>query len=297
MAVAGASASPWRTRAGRRRLVTFVCSATASRRVALGEAAAAAAALVARAPAARAAEAAEVARAPEVTARVFLDFASCAEAGASERLLGDKGAAGCGADRATPLGRVVLGLYGESAPGSVAQLLKLAEAGAYGNTVVNRVVPGQFVAIGRQGSDRLGELEFDAVAKVGLPKNADIVRASAFALKHRAPGTVSLAVGANDDDPVVTLRSGYRPTELLITTGPAPQPGLDGDNIVVGVVLEGLDVISQVSLAPTYKPSSVLQQYNAIAAAVGDDRAARARRTWSKPKRPIVIRDIGVLPA
>jgi hypothetical protein len=51
-------------------------------------------------------------------------------------------------------------------------------------------------------------------------------------VSHNRPGTVSLALAENDDDPFIKQRSTYRPTEFLITTGPGPAPSLDGQNVV-----------------------------------------------------------------
>ena len=49
-----------------------------------------------------------------------------------------------------------------------------------------------------------------------------------------AAGTVSLALGANNDDSDNKARKGFRNTQFLITTGPGPVPSLDGENIVFG---------------------------------------------------------------
>ena len=65
----------------------------------------------------------------------------------------------------------------------------------------------------------------------------------AFQLQHLRPGTVSLAVGAATGEVdggggpgSGASMSGSPNTEFLITTGPAPVPSLDGNNIVFGCV-------------------------------------------------------------
>ncbi len=40
-------------------------------------------------------------------------------------------------------------------------------------------------------------------------------------MSHSRPGTVSLSIGTNDDDPGIRQRPGYRNTEFVITTGTA----------------------------------------------------------------------------
>lgn len=55
-------------------------------------------------------------------------------------------------------------------------------------------------------------------------------------------------------------------------------PSLDGDNIVIGRVLEGLGTVAAVAAVPTFTPGERLQALNRVASLIGDDRAAKARR-------------------
>lgn len=41
------------------------------------------------------------------------------------------------------MGRIVLGLYGTAAPGTVANFLRLVRTGALTNTVFSKVLPGE----------------------------------------------------------------------------------------------------------------------------------------------------------
>ncbi len=66
--------------------------------------------------------------------------------------------------------------------------------------------------------------------------------------------------------------------------GPGPVPSLDGENIVMGRVLEGLGTVAQVAAVPTFTPSERLQALNRVASLIGDDRAAKARRP--RPRAP-----------
>ena len=87
------------------------------------------------------------------------------------------------------------------------------------------------------------------------------------------------------------------PTEFLITTGPGPAPSLDGENVVFGRVLRGLDVVAAIADVPTFKPSGNSIAWNQVAEWFGDDRAAKARAVWTKPTKAIVIENAGVLSA
>ena len=156
---------------------------------------------------------------------------------------------------------------------SVANFVALCTGGAGGSgylrTVVASVRPGEFVRAGAPGSARLGEVEAPELAP-----NPELASAAAFRLTHRAPGTVSLALSADDDDdaPPRAPFTGFR-----ITTGPGPVPSLDGANVVIGRVTAGLDVVAAVARTPTFAPLPSARSWNSLAAALGDGRAAKAR--------------------
>ena len=62
-------------------------------------------------------------------------------------------------------------------------------------------------------------------------------------------------------------------------------------------VLEGMDVVAAVAAVPTFAPSAATnaRAWNKLAETLGDDRAAKARSSWSKPTQAIVIYDAGIL--
>ncbi|CAI5473917.1 unnamed protein product [Closterium sp. Yama58-4] len=226
-----------------------------------------------------------------VTHRAFLDFAVCPTAVRLDRTLGDDALICADGE---PLGRVVLGLYGRAAPDTVAQFVRMVagDAGStYKGSVIHRSLPGQYVQAGHQGQVARG----DVAPPTLLPPNRDTVAAASFALSHLRPGTLSLCVGENNDDERVRARSNYRNVEFLITTGPGPATQLDGDNIVFGTVLEGMEVVAAVAAVPTFQPSERIRQFNDFAALLGDDRAAKGRGTWNRPLKAIVIQDCGLL--
>lgn len=219
-----------------------------------------------------------------ITHRVFLDVGTCADRTPGGDYL---------CDEPEKLGRIVIGLYGKTAPQTVENFISLVTAprgeGLTG-TLIHKIVQGQYIQAGRQGLARYGQLE-------GLkPRpNDDTTSSAAFQLQHRLPGTVSLSLGENDDEMTAKGSANYNPVEFLITTGPAPAPSLDGLNIVFGRVLEGLDVVAAVARVPTYTPLPSARTYNAIASAIGDNRAARAREAWTKPTQAVVFTATGVL--
>ncbi|XVE63591.1 hypothetical protein DITRI_Ditri07aG0032100 [Diplodiscus trichospermus] len=232
-----------------------------------------------------------------ITDRVFLDFSLCptyfrtppntsatATASESTPLCSDP----------TPLGRLVLGLYGNLLPLTVSTFKLMCTSSSYKNTLVHKIFPGQFFQAGRQGRSReYGEVHL--VPALNLPRNTDTVDSKAFMLKHSRAGVVSLCLSENDDDYEVKLDSDYRNVEFLITTGPGPCPQLDNNNIVFGTVLEGLDVVTAIASIPTYKPSERIRLLNDLAEFFGDERAQKGRTLWNRPLKTVYISDCGEL--
>lgn len=170
-----------------------------------------------------------------VTDRVFLDFSVCPSYFLS-RTLGENDLSLC--SDSEPLGRLVLGLYGNLLPITVSNFKSMCNGSCgstYKGTLVQKIFPGQFFMAGRQGRRDKGEVKPPAE----LIRNTETIDSKAFQLQHSRPGLVSLCLSENDDDDDIKLNPDYRNVEFLITTGPGPCPQLDSKNIVFGSVLEG----------------------------------------------------------
>ena len=148
----------------------------------------------------------------------------------SDRRLGDKSIL-CAVPE--PLGKLVIGLYGNAAPATVANFKTLIQTQALAGSALSKIIPGQWITAGTQGSHRSGLLE----PPPGLIRNTDVLSPSAFKLRHLRPGTVSLNLSQNEDDQNIKFSKGYLPLGFLITTGPAPAASLDEENIVFGTVI------------------------------------------------------------
>ena len=233
----------------------------------------------------------EAAEPPRITHRVFLDIGTCPSIVRADRALG--GAGGLCAEP-TSLGRVEIGLYGDLVPNAVSHFLELVEAPpgrGYKGTVFHRVKPGRYVLAGQAGSARMGQVQAPR-----FPPNPELLAAASFEQKHLRPGTVSLALAAaTGDGEVGSMSRNSAQTEFLITTGPAPVPSLDGQNVVLGRVTRGLEVVAKIAATPTFAPSGNSVAWNQVAEWVGDDRAAKARESWSKPTMAVAITDAGML--
>jgi peptidyl-prolyl cis-trans isomerase B (cyclophilin B) len=225
---------------------------------------------------------------PEVTDRVFLEVGSCSNGYRKDRKLGDRSIL---CEEPDVLGRIVIDLYGTVAPGTVANFKRLIQSNALEGTVVNKVFAGRYIVAGQQGAHRFGFLEAPEV----IESNSDLLNPAAFRLKHSRPGTVSLNLSNNPDEDYVKGRKDYRELSFLITTGPAPVPSLDEENIVFGRVSEGLDVIARIAEVPTFKPNESLQVFTDLAQAIGDDRFTKKKATFGKPLVPVVFVRTGIL--
>jgi len=97
---------------------------------------------------------------PVVTQRVFFDVSLCDPATPSERSLGGGGGsvASCAATSGVPLGRIVVGLYGQVAPFSVDSFAGLVRDHAYKNTLFSRISVGEYIQAGTPGNARLGQV-------------------------------------------------------------------------------------------------------------------------------------------
>ncbi|MDB9925040.1 peptidylprolyl isomerase [bacterium] len=230
---------------------------------------------------------------PKITHRVFLDIGTCPSIVRADRAFGGSGAL---CETPSEVGRIEIGLFGDVVPNVVGNFLSLVQAPpgkGYAGTVFHRIKPGQYVLAGQAGSARMGQVQAPR-----FDPNTELLQSKSFTQKHLRPGTVSLALAAATGDggggPGSTNRNSAQ-TEFLITTGPAPVPSLDGQNVVFGKVLSGLEVVSAIGATPTFKPSSNSIAWNQVAEWVGDERAAKARESWSKPTIAVVIVGCGLL--
>lgn len=138
---------------------------------------------------------------PAITDRVYLDFRA-----------GD-----------APAGRVVLGLYGDVTPATVANFLALARDG-YAGTAVYRIVPGLTIQMGDVTGS--GGARGRSAAPDGKP-----LKAENYTVSHTIPGIVSMAHDRNGD---VDSR-------FFVTTRPGDSLYLDGRYVAFGRVVRGFE--------------------------------------------------------
>ncbi|KAJ1282955.1 hypothetical protein BS78_03G090600 [Paspalum vaginatum] len=199
-----------------------------------------------------------------------------------------------------PAGRITVGVFGDAAPAGASRFLSLVTGVGYRRKEFVRIVPG-YVQHG-------GVVSYPAVPAVTerLAAEADALRARCGGL-HAAAGAVSIVVRDPSLPPpkpklvakggklaVEEEQVGVAPngTEFVITTGAAP--GLDESAVLVGRVLDGMDVVAKIAAVPTVKDNAG-SPYFRVAKLIGDKRAVVAERGFNRPYTKILVTNCGVL--
>ena len=125
----------------------------------------------------------------------------------------------------TAKGRIVIELYAEEAPKTVANFVKLAKEGFYNGVIFHRVIPGFMVQTGDPTGTGTGGPGYTFEDEF------------APGLGHDGPGIVSMAnAGPNTNG-----------SQFFITL--AATPWLDGKHTIFGRVVEGQGVVEQIVAA------------------------------------------------
>lgn len=132
-------------------------------------------------------------------------------------------------------GNIVIKLFAESAPRTVANFKKLARDGFYEGIAFHRVVPGLLIQAGDPNT-RDEDRTNDGLGSIGyqIPPEQNFHR--------HLKGTVSMAL-AEVPDPSGELNSDGSQFFICL----APAPFLDGKNTVFGQVVRGFDLVQKIS--------------------------------------------------
>lgn len=244
---------------------------------------------------------------PSITAEAFFDIAVDAEF----------------------VGRVVVGVYGDANPIAAARFLALAEGVqglGYRRTQIDAVEYDEDVETKEDTPSFLGSTGIRAFVIPGsttpvtsLPGGASnealLPELAARRIGHddlpgNKVGIVSLVVerGAPPPPPKERLVSvngkfvkvadppppGPNGTAFAVTVAPGAGAVLDRTNVVVGEVVEGMDVLNAIAALPTVKDNSA-SPFFAVAKTIGDKRATVAEQAFGKPFAKVTVAKCGVV--
>ena len=140
----------------------------------------------------------------------------------------------------TNRGRLIVELYPEQAPLTVANFVSLVREGFYDDLHFHRVEPGFVVQIGDPASKGVTDPEQLKTLGTGYP-GYRIEDEFSPTLSHDGPGVLSMAnINLNGNYP----HSGG--SQFFITLAPAPH--LDGRHAIFGRVTSGLDVLDKLQV-------------------------------------------------
>jgi peptidyl-prolyl cis-trans isomerase B (cyclophilin B) len=133
--------------------------------------------------------------------------------------------------------QVVIGLHDDSAPYTVENFKKLIQKKFYNGLRFHRAFPGTLVQTGDPAS-RWGQGDKTGTGGPGwtLPAEIKLKHTRGAIAMARLPDKINPAKNSNGSQFYVCL---------------APMPKLDGQYTVFGTVLEGLDILEEISKAPT----------------------------------------------
>lgn len=129
----------------------------------------------------------------------------------------------------TDRGRIVLELFKNDAPGTVANFVKLVKKGFYNNLTFHRVIPGFMIQGGCPFGDGTGDAGY--TIKCEVDRNPRKHLRGSLSMAHRGRDTGSC--------------------QFFICH--SPQPHLDGKHTVFGHVVEGMDVVDRIQKGDVMK--------------------------------------------
>lgn len=135
----------------------------------------------------------------------------------------------------TNMGIFKIELFGDKAPLTVGNFIKLVEEGFYNGLIFHRVIPNFMIQSGCPHGTGYGGPGF-TIRDEFHPN-----------LKHNTPGMLSMAnAGPNTGG-----------SQFFITV--APTPWLDGKHAIFGKVIEGMNVVERISKVKTDRSDKPLQ--------------------------------------
>ncbi|KAJ9187323.1 hypothetical protein P3X46_002791 [Hevea brasiliensis] len=210
-----------------------------------------------------------------------------------------------------PVGRIIIGLYGEGVPAGAARFSNLVSGAAgisYRRKEFIKIMPNyvQHGGVRSYGVD--AELASRKGSNLAVESLADEwERQSECSGIKNSAGTVSIIVrdplkpppklkliARNGKLEIDKEKVGTDPngTEFVIATGDSPD--LDDSILVIGRVLEGMEVVERIGRVKTVQENTG-SPYFRVAKLIGDKRAVVAERGFNRPYSKVIVTNCGLM--
>ncbi|PIA39621.1 hypothetical protein AQUCO_02600222v1 [Aquilegia coerulea] len=211
-----------------------------------------------------------------------------------------------------PAGRIIIGLYGVDAPSGTARFSNLvsgAKGVSYRRKEFTKITPNYV----QHGGVRSYGVDAELAKQTGENLAVDSLVEELERLNEKCPGTKNKAASVSiivrdplkpppklklvarqgkleiDEEEVGTSPNG---TEFVISTKDSPE--LDASSLVVGKVLDGMDVVEKIAQVKTVQENST-SPYFRVAKLIGDKRAVVAERGFNRPYSKVLITKCGLI--
>ncbi|KAL2338283.1 hypothetical protein Fmac_012729 [Flemingia macrophylla] len=211
-----------------------------------------------------------------------------------------------------PVGRITIGLYGNEVPAGVDRFSKIVSGAAgisYRRKEFVKIMPNYV----QHGGLRSYGVDVELASKTGSNLAADTLVQEWEREYEKCPGTKNVAgsigiVVRNPSKPPPKLKLvakqgkleidqeevGTDPngTEFVIATKDAPE--LDSSTLVIGRVIEGMEVVQRISQVKTVQENTG-SPYFRVAKLIGDKRAVVAERGFNRPYSKVIVTNCGLM--
>ncbi|XP_011072909.1 peptidyl-prolyl cis-trans isomerase CYP26-2, chloroplastic [Sesamum indicum] len=210
------------------------------------------------------------------------------------------------------IGRIIIGLYSDSVPAGAARfgdIVSGAGGVSYRRKEFVKIMPNyvQHAGLRSYGADaelarKTGrEVAVDRLVEEWEKQNENctgtknVARSVSIIVRDPSKPPPKLKLVARkgkleiDQEEVGMDPNG---TEFVIATKDSPE--LDGSALVVGTVLQGMDVVDRISRVKTVQENST-SPYFRVAKLIGDKRAVVAERGFNRPYSKVVITNCGLI--
>ncbi|KAL3824770.1 hypothetical protein ACJIZ3_020799 [Penstemon smallii] len=211
-----------------------------------------------------------------------------------------------------PIGRIIIGLYGDTVPAGTTRFSKLvtgAAGASYRRKEFVKIMPNYV----QHGGLRSYGTDAEVARKTGSDLAVDRLVYEWETQNENCQGTKNVAKSVSiivrdpfKPEPKVKLVArkgkleidqeevGMDPngTEFVIATRDSPE--LDGSALVIGRVVEGMEVVERIGQVKTVQENTT-SPYFRVAKLIGDKRAVVAERGFNRPYSKVVITNCGLI--